>query len=252
MSKYDKLDDESERTDTEFTLGLRSILGIFFGLVLICGVFFGFGYSLGRSNSVKPSAAPLVNAQSTPGTAAPAPITTVVEQPSSSNTSDPYDFNARSSAQTKPSGAVLQATPPAAPSGTSAQAAGNLNPSLSGSSPAETAPTTPAATQQAAFPQTTPASYTIAHPTGPVQAPATASMAASSASRIMVQVAAISRPQDADVLISALQRRGFNATARRESTDNLLHIQIGPFATREQALATRAELLNDGYNAILK
>lgn len=68
----------------------------------------------------------------------------------------------------------------------------------------------------------------------------------------MVQIAAISRPEDADVLISALQKRGFNASARRDTSDNLLHIQVGPFATRQQAMDMRSRLLNDGYNAILK
>ena len=29
---------------------LLRCLGIFFGLVLICGVFFGFGYSMGRGS----------------------------------------------------------------------------------------------------------------------------------------------------------------------------------------------------------
>src|ERR1700757_2872074 len=43
--------EEREQADTEITLGMRSLLGIFFGLVLICGVFFGLGYSLGRGNS---------------------------------------------------------------------------------------------------------------------------------------------------------------------------------------------------------
>ena len=33
---------------SEITLSTASLLGIFFGLVLICGVFFGFGYSMGR------------------------------------------------------------------------------------------------------------------------------------------------------------------------------------------------------------
>jgi hypothetical protein len=30
--------DELKQTDTEITLGMRSLLGVFFGLVLICGV----------------------------------------------------------------------------------------------------------------------------------------------------------------------------------------------------------------------
>ena len=37
-------------TDTEIALGTRSLLAIFFGLVLICAVFFGLGYSVGRGS----------------------------------------------------------------------------------------------------------------------------------------------------------------------------------------------------------
>jgi len=242
MTIYNKLDDESERTDAEITLGLRSILGIFFGLVLICGVFFGFGYSLGHSNGVKPSAAPQVSTQ--PTAAIPAPITTVVEQPASSSTNDPYNFSASNSAQTKPSGAVLQPAATAAPATATAQPVPAVSSSPSGSAAsARLSTTTGDGTAQ-----TTPASYTISNSAKTGTPPAVAS----SQSPIMVQVAAISRPQDADVLISALQQRGFNATARRNTSDNLLHIQIGPFATRQQAMATRARLISNGYNAILK
>ncbi len=246
MSKYDKLDDDTERTDTEITLGLRSILGIFFGLVLICGVFFGFGYSLGRSNAVKPSAAPQVNAQA-PSASTPAPVTTVVEQ-SSPNSNDPYDFNANNAAG-KPSGAVLQPVVPATAPATGTPAS---TPSGSAPSGATTPASTPAGNQQSMAPKATPASYTISDPAKAVSAPSSPLQTAASQSPLMVQVAAISRPQDADVLIAALQKRGFNATARRETSDNLLHIQIGPFTTRQQAMAMRTRLINDGYNAILK
>ncbi|HUY80247.1 MAG TPA: SPOR domain-containing protein [Acidobacteriaceae bacterium] len=248
MSIYDKLDDEPERTDTEFTLGLRSILGIFFGLVLICGVFFGFGYSLGRSNAVKPSAAPQINAQSAATATTPAPITTVVDQSSPSKTNDPYDFNSNNSAQAKPSGAVLQTTPPATPSATTTQVQGAATPGAtsSGTTPPASAS---AGTQPAGSLQTT---SMATSPAKSATAPSSAPAAAPSQSPIMVQVAAISRSQDADVLISALQKRGFNATARRETSDHLLHIQIGPFPTRQQAQAMRSRLINDGYNAILK
>ena len=44
-------EEERESTDTEITLGMKSLLGVFFGAVLVCGIFFGFGYSLGRSNA---------------------------------------------------------------------------------------------------------------------------------------------------------------------------------------------------------
>ena len=68
----------------------------------------------------------------------------------------------------------------------------------------------------------------------------------------MVQVAAISKQEDAEILVSALKRHGYNAVIRNDPRDSLLHVQIGPFATRDEARATRAKLLADGYNAILK
>src|SRR5580765_1424078 len=37
--------------DTEITLSTSKLLGIFFGLVVICGVFFTMGYLLGKSTS---------------------------------------------------------------------------------------------------------------------------------------------------------------------------------------------------------
>jgi cell division septation protein DedD len=68
----------------------------------------------------------------------------------------------------------------------------------------------------------------------------------------MVQIAAVSRPEDATVLVSALKGLGYNASVRSEHTDKLFHVQVGPFATRDEAMAMRAKLINDGYNAILK
>jgi cell division septation protein DedD len=68
----------------------------------------------------------------------------------------------------------------------------------------------------------------------------------------MVQIAAISNPADADVLMGALQKRGYTVTARRTTTDSLIHVQVGPFTNRADAIAMRQKLLADGYNAILK
>jgi cell division septation protein DedD len=75
---------------------------------------------------------------------------------------------------------------------------------------------------------------------------------ATSAVPTMVQIAAVSRQEDADVLVSALKKRGYNVVVRNEPSDRFLHVQVGPFATRDEARAMRAKLLADGYNAILK
>ena len=68
----------------------------------------------------------------------------------------------------------------------------------------------------------------------------------------MVQIAAVSNQPDADVLVGALRRHGYTVTVRRDAADALLHVQVGPFATRAEANAMRQKLLADGYNAILK
>jgi cell division septation protein DedD len=68
----------------------------------------------------------------------------------------------------------------------------------------------------------------------------------------MVQIAAVSHQEDAEVLVSALRKRGYTVTARRQPSDSLIHVQIGPFTNRNDANAMRLKLLNDGYNAIVQ
>jgi cell division septation protein DedD len=65
-------------------------------------------------------------------------------------------------------------------------------------------------------------------------------------------VAAVSHQEDANVLMSALQKHGYNVTVRQEPQDKLLHVQVGPFANKKDAEAMRQRLLADGYNAIVK
>lgn len=67
-----------------------------------------------------------------------------------------------------------------------------------------------------------------------------------------VQIAAVSHVEDAEVLTNALRRRGYTVTPRREPTDNLIHVRIGPFVTQDEAASWRMKLLNDGYNAIIQ
>ena len=69
---------------------------------------------------------------------------------------------------------------------------------------------------------------------------------------LMVQVAAVSRPGDAQALIDALRKRGYTVAAHNEPQDSLLHVQIGPFETRAEANAMRQKLAADGYDAIIK
>lgn len=78
------------------------------------------------------------------------------------------------------------------------------------------------------------------------------SSATAPALALMVQIAAVSHQEDADVLVGALRRRGYAVNTRRDPADNLIHVRIGPFASLNDANATRQKLLNDGYNAIVQ
>jgi cell division septation protein DedD len=86
----------------------------------------------------------------------------------------------------------------------------------------------------------------------PASSAAAPSVTASNAALPVVQVAAVSRQGDAAMLLSALKRKGYNAAIHQVSQDKLLHVQIGPFATKKDADDMRKRLISDGYNAIVK
>lgn len=57
---FGEREDKIESRDTEITLGTARLLGIFFGLVAICGICLGIGYQLGR-NAAKNGAPPIID-----------------------------------------------------------------------------------------------------------------------------------------------------------------------------------------------
>jgi DedD protein len=208
--------------DREISLGAATILGIFFVLALICAVFFGFGYSLGRRSTQQQSA--------------PIP-------------SEPAATLSSSSSKPSPGSAAI--TAPSSGKYTSDAPAAREEPSPSPQEPRPTPTTRTVALDS------TPASPSAKPAAGPVLVtrpaqPLIPTVAPSTPGAPLVQVAAVSHQEDADVLLSALKRRGYAVTIRHEPQDKLLHVQIGPFATKKDAEAMRQRLLSDGYNAIVK
>jgi DedD protein len=195
---YDEEEFESlnRRRDTELTLSSFSLLGIFFGLVLLCGLFFGIGYEVGRHSASQPTAA--------------IQLPTAISRP----------FSSLGSSSSKPS-----ASAPTGSISSSQQAAAN-------------SPATPI---------TNPAAGYSSGQSGNSAAPTS-----TSATVLMVQIAAVPDEEDAEVLVNALRKHGYAVTAHREPVDNLIHVRIGPFSNRNDANATRLKLLNDGYNAIMQ
>jgi cell division septation protein DedD len=201
--------------DTEITLGTAKLLGIFFGLVMICAVFFALGYTLGRKSESGLSSA-----------------TTLGPLPAANNAKPASSATASSSAPMTFYKAVEQQ---------------NANPQLTPAD-AAAAPTTNASAEKSTASSSTPSSAegtpaaNLPDPVAPL--PGTG---------YFVQVAAVSKQDDADALVDALKKKQYPAfVANTSTTDKLYRVQTGPFGDIKEAEAMRARLINDGYNPILK
>jgi len=67
-----------------------------------------------------------------------------------------------------------------------------------------------------------------------------------------VQVAAVSKQEDAEALVDALKKKQYAAFAGNAPTDKLFHVQVGPYPDIKDAESIRGRLVGDGYNPILK
>ena len=74
------------------------------------------------------------------------------------------------------------------------------------------------------------------------------------AGTIVVQIAAVSREDDAVALAGALRKKNYNVFVVNNpvTNDKLYHVQVGPFATIQDADAMKAKLTGEGYNPIVK
>lgn len=94
---------------------------------------------------------------------------------------------------------------------------------------------------------------TTTAPASPPSASPNDSAAALPSSGYFVQVAAVSKQEDAEALVDALKKKEYPAfVAPQATTDKLFRVQLGPFAEVKEAEAMRARLIGDGYSPILK
>jgi cell division septation protein DedD len=75
-------------------------------------------------------------------------------------------------------------------------------------------------------------------------------------SAFTVQVAASQNQQDAEKLVKELKSRGYAVfVVTPEFThakDNLFRVQVGPFATREEAQKVRDKIAKEGFKPFIK
>jgi DedD protein len=199
--------------DTEITLGTGKLLALFFGLVVVCAVFFALGYTLGRKSEPTLAAA---------GSLVPMPSGNTTKPAGAGSASAPMTFykaveQQSASPQLTPASSVVGSRSPD-------QTAENDTPATSAKSSEEA--------QNSSLPDP---------------------MAAVPGGNYFVQVAAVTKQEDADALVDALKKKTYPAfVAANSASDKLFRVQVGPFSDVKEAEAMRARLINDGYNPILK
>lgn len=236
----EELEQEKSGRDTELTLGAGTLFLLLFGLVAVCGLCFGLGYALGHHAAFSQQA----SSRSQPATRAagsiPKPSAVAQTPPPRSSTALPGSSASQPSSAT----GLPQATAAVAiPVNAAQPAAGGSTPGAIPASPPQVHP---------ALPPTTSATPSTAPRTGPAIAQPVRPAALPPQNQFWVQIAAVSHVDDAEVLTEALRRRGYTVTPRREPSDNLIHVRVGPFATQNEAANWRMKLLNDGYNAMIQ
>ncbi|MGA7156510.1 MAG: SPOR domain-containing protein [Acidobacteriaceae bacterium] len=91
----------------------------------------------------------------------------------------------------------------------------------------------------------------VVNPAGPATSATTAEQPAATGT-YMVQVAAVSHEEDAQLLVNALKAKGYPVSAHTEPSDKFFHIQVGPFTSMKDATAAKQRLVADGYQPIIK
>lgn len=210
-----------ESQDTEVTLGTGRLLALFFGLVVICALFFSVGFSLGRKSApMAPVAtvAPVPTPISTSAEPKPTPLK-VTEAGKDCSTPDNCPQQ-QDQASTSNELTFYKAVEQKDAKAQLEQPAPNP-PTVFSAKPAD-----------AKEPE-------IAKPS-------------SLGSGYMVQIAAVSKQEDAEALVAALRRKQYPVFSTTAPTDKLFHVQVGPFADAKAADDIKAKLVGDGYNPIVK
>lgn len=209
--------------DQEVTLGTGRLLGLFFGLVIICALFFSLGFSLGRRSTPETVSAAMTSTPAIPtsGGAKPSPMlaeTAVKPDCATSGACSPESTAKSTSDELTFYKAVEQNEPKA-----------KLEPAASPPVTTKTVESKPA----------------------PVPAPEMTKPVALGTG-YMVQVAAVTKHDDADALVNALRKKNYPVITTNGPADKFYHVQVGPFPDLKEAEATRSKLIGDGYSPILK
>jgi len=213
----------------------RHLVGLFLGVVLLCGVFFTLGYVMGRTqyggavhaadgfNINAPSAAvSAAKSKAAPNAkSAPAPA------PPDNGGWDFYDNKKSASDHLEPAPAPATAAPATkSPASVPAVATKSTN-----------AP--PAA-----------ATKTVAAPSS--KQPVRFQPPALTKNSIVLQVAAVKLQRDALEMADAIQQKKFPSFVATSPADNFYHVQVGPYPDMPSAENAKRALEQMGFKPIIK
>ena len=236
-----------EADERDITIGPGKLLGLFFMLVTICGVFFGIGYSLGKTaaheqalNDKAPLSASLT-APAVGDSSAPKPSAAVPGKPepeAAEQENAPKGLGLTFFDAVKRKDGAPEAAPEAS------QAAGTKVEPQKTAGAAATNATSAVVPAQPSSPEIAP----------PAKADAKATVGAPASGAFVVQVAAVTREEDAAALAGALRKKSYSVFVVNNPAvhDKFYHVQVGPFVTLQSAEETKAKLISEGFNPIVK
>jgi len=205
----------------------RHLVGLFLGVVLLCGVFFTLGYVMGKTQysgatvhaaeALWKEARPTLVPKAAPAKPANDPATST-----STGDSPEWDFYAAKKPENKPEAAVPAPVPQ--PASRPVSAAAEPTNAVLKTAPPSSAPKSLARFQPPRIPH----------------------------GAIILQIAALKSEGDAMALADALQRKRFPAFVIVPGVDSFYHVQVGPYADAQSANIAKLSLDHEGFKAIIK
>lgn len=197
----------------ERVLESRHLVGLFLGVVLLCGVFFTLGYVMGRT-----------------------------QYDSSVHASDMSPLRPTISPKQPAKPSTAEKTPAANPSEWDFYSKKANNDHL------EPAPK-PASSQPAA---PSPAAVRVEETRAIAKLPAHVRPPRMLKNAIVLQVAALRHQGDALALADVLQQKRFPSFVVTPTSDSFYRVQVGPYSTEAAAEAAKRQLDHQGFKAIIK
>jgi len=206
------------RGGAERVLESRHLVGLFLGVVLLCGVFFTLGYVMGKTQYGGLVHAAEALSRTSPDRAAERPVPAPPAGDAAAPATGEWDFYSKNNNNDR-----LQ--PAAKPSASVAHDGGE--------------PATPVRTPPATGAKTVPTSARFDAPR-------------MSRGSVVLQVAALTHQGDALAMADMLQQKRFPAFVVAPTSDNFYRVQVGPYADPKAAESAKNALDRAGFKAIIK